>query len=83
MSQTSGGSCERFFAEVSKPVDLEAGPLICKDEPDVGRIVEAAAEQGIEIPAPWQGVVERELERLRVGRLPSYSPIGRKGPGDV
>jgi hypothetical protein len=28
-------------------------------------------------------VVERELERLRVGRLPSYLPIGRKGPGDV
>ena len=52
MSQTSGGSCERFFAEVSKPVDLEAGPLICKDEPDVGRIAKAAAEHGIEIPAP-------------------------------
>jgi hypothetical protein len=52
MSQTSGGSCERFFAKVGKPVDLEAGLLICKDQPDVGRILEAAAEHGIEIPAP-------------------------------
>jgi hypothetical protein len=49
----------------------------------VGRIAETAAEHGIEIPAPYQGLVERELERLRVGRLPSYSPLGRKGPGDV
>ena len=45
--------------------------------------MDAAAEHGIEIPAPWQGAVERELERLRVVRLPSYSPIWRKGPGDV
>jgi hypothetical protein len=52
MSQTSGGLYERFFVEVGKPVDLEAGALICEDQQDVGRIVETAAEDGIEIPAP-------------------------------
>jgi hypothetical protein len=31
---------------------LRRGPLICKDQPDVGRIAETAAELGIEIPAP-------------------------------
>ena len=31
---------------------MRLGALICKDEPDVGRIAEAAAERGIEIPAP-------------------------------
>ena len=36
MSQTSGGLYERFFEEVGKPVDLEAGALICKDQPDMG-----------------------------------------------
>ena len=52
MSQTSGGLYERFFEEVGKPVTLRRGALICKDQPDVGRIGEAAAEHGIEIPAP-------------------------------
>jgi hypothetical protein len=41
---------ERFFEEVGKPVDLEAGPLICEVQPDLGRIAEA--EHGIEIPVP-------------------------------
>jgi hypothetical protein len=50
MSQTSGGVYERFFEEVGKPVDLEAGPLICEAQPDLGRIAEA--EHGIEIPVP-------------------------------
>ena len=52
MSQTSGGLYERFFEEVGKPVDRKAGPLVCKDQPDVGRIAETAAEHGIEIAAP-------------------------------
>ena len=52
MSQTSGSLYERFFEEVGKPVDLEAGALICNDQPDVGTIAETAAEHGIEIPAP-------------------------------
>jgi hypothetical protein len=43
---------ERFFEEVGKPVDLEAGPLICEAQPDLGRIAEAEAEHGIEIPVP-------------------------------
>ena len=52
LSQTPGGLYERFFEEVGKPVDLEAGPLICKDQPEVGRIAEPAAEHGIEMPVP-------------------------------
>ena len=52
LSQTPGGLYERFFEEVGKPVDLEAGPLICKDQPDAGRIAELAAEHGIEVPVP-------------------------------
>jgi hypothetical protein len=43
---------ERFFEEVGEHVDLEVAPLSCKDQPDVERFVEAAAEYGIEIPAP-------------------------------
>ena len=52
VSQASGGLYERFFEGVGKPVDLEAGPLICETQPNLGRIAEAAAEHGIEIPVP-------------------------------
>ena len=34
------------------PVDGDARLLVFGDHPDVGRIVEVAAEHGIEIPAP-------------------------------
>ena len=44
-TQTPGGLYEHFFEEVG-----EAGPLAFEDQPDVGRIVEVAAEHGIEIP---------------------------------
>ncbi len=50
MSQTTGGLYERFFEAMGKAVDGEAGPLVFKGRPDVGRIVEVAAEYGIEIP---------------------------------
>ena len=50
VTQTPGGLYERFFEEVGKAVDSEAGPLVFEDQPDVGRIVEMAAEHGIEIP---------------------------------
>ena len=52
VSQTPGGLYERFFEEVGKPVDGEAGPFVCAHQPDVGRVVEVAAEYGIEIPVP-------------------------------
>jgi quercetin dioxygenase-like cupin family protein len=52
MSQTPGGLYERFFEEVGKPMDGEAGLLSFEDQPDVERIVEIAAECGIEIPEP-------------------------------
>ena len=52
VSQTPGGLYEHFFEEVGKAVDDEAGPLVFEDQPDVGRIVEVAAEYGIEIPFP-------------------------------
>jgi quercetin dioxygenase-like cupin family protein len=52
MSQTPGGLYERFFEEVGKPMDGEAGLLSFEDQPYVERIVEIAAECGIEIPEP-------------------------------
>ena len=50
VAQTPGGLYERFFEEVGKPVYGEAGSLIFENQPDVRRIVEIAAEHGIEIP---------------------------------
>jgi mannose-6-phosphate isomerase-like protein (cupin superfamily) len=52
VTQTPGGLYERFFEEVGKPVVGGAGPLVFEDLPDMRRIVEAAAEYGIEIPLP-------------------------------
>ncbi len=52
VTQTPGGLYERFFEEVGKPVDDEAGPLVFEDQPDGGRTVEVAAEYGIEITKP-------------------------------
>jgi hypothetical protein len=52
VTQTPGGLYARFFEEVGKPVDKEAGPLAFEDQPEVGRIVEVAADNGIEIPVP-------------------------------
>jgi hypothetical protein len=50
---TPRGLYELFFEKVGKKaVDGEAGPLVVKEQPDVGRIVEVAAEYGIEIPPP-------------------------------
>ncbi len=50
VSQTPGGSHERFFEEVGKPVKGEVGPFVFKDQPEMRRIVEVAANYGIEIP---------------------------------
>lgn len=52
VSQTPGGLYEHFFEEVGKPVDGDGRPLVFEEQPDVGRIVEVAAEHGIEIPVP-------------------------------
>jgi hypothetical protein len=52
VTQTPGGLYERFFEEVGKPVDSEAGPLVFEKQQDMGRIVKVAAEYGIEIPPP-------------------------------
>lgn len=49
--QTPGGLYELFFEEVGKKaVDGEAGPHVFRDQPEAGRIVEIAAQYGIEIP---------------------------------
>ncbi|MDQ3911124.1 MAG: hypothetical protein M3305_05010 [Actinomycetota bacterium] len=88
MSQTTGGLYERFFEAMGKAVDGEAGPLVFKGRPDVGRIVEVAAEHGIDIPMPiaecsraWArpGVDDR----TRISRLHSYFPVEREGACDV
>ena len=52
MSQTPGGLYERFFEAVGKAVDDDGGPFVFAHQPDVGRVVEVAAEYGIEIPVP-------------------------------
>ena len=54
VTQTPGGLYERFFEEVGKPLDGDdAGPLVSEYQPDLGRrVVEVAAEHGIEIPSP-------------------------------
>ncbi len=52
VTQTPGGLYERFFEEVGKAVDGEAGPLAFEDQPDVGRIVTIGVQYGIEIPPP-------------------------------
>lgn len=50
---TPGGLYQLFFEKVGKKaVDGEAGPLVVKEQPNMGRIVEVAAEYGIEIPPP-------------------------------
>ncbi len=46
---------ELFLEKVGKAVDGEAGPLVVKEQPDVGRIVEVADECGIEMPPPIAG----------------------------
>ena len=58
VSQTPGGLYEHFFEEVGKPAGGEEGPLAFEEQPEVGRVREVAAEQGIEISPPiaqWEG----------------------------
>jgi mannose-6-phosphate isomerase-like protein (cupin superfamily) len=55
VTQTPGGLYEHFFEEVGKAADGNAGPLVFEEQPDVERIVEVAAEHGIEIPPPIAG----------------------------
>jgi quercetin dioxygenase-like cupin family protein len=53
VSQTPGGSHERFFEEIGEPaLDGEAGLLSLEDQPDVASIAAIAAKYGIEIPVP-------------------------------
>ena len=52
VTQTPGGLYERFFEEVGKAVDDEAGSLVFEDHPEVGRIVEVASKYGIEVLVP-------------------------------
>lgn len=52
LTQTPGGSYERFFEAVGKPAEHEGRPLASESQPDMRRIVQIAAEHGIEIPVP-------------------------------
>ena len=52
ITQTPGGLYEHFFEEVGKAVDGEAGPLVFEEQQDMRRIVQVAAEHGIEIRPP-------------------------------
>ena len=61
MSQTPGGLYEHFFEQVGKKaVDGEVRPLVFEDHQDMRRIVEVAAEHGIEIPVPIVGCSQCE-----------------------
>ena len=50
VSQTPGGLYEHFFEAVGKPLYGDGRPLVFEDHPNMRRIVEVAAEHGIEIP---------------------------------
>jgi mannose-6-phosphate isomerase-like protein (cupin superfamily) len=52
VTQTPGGLYERFFEEVGRPVEGEAGPRFFEKQPDAESIVAAAAKYGIEISPP-------------------------------
>ena len=49
VSQTPGGSHERFFEELSQ---TPVAPAVSGDPPDVERVAAIAAKYGIEIPSP-------------------------------
>jgi hypothetical protein len=50
VNQTRGGLYERFFEEVGRRVDGNAGPFVFEDQPALEETVEVAAAYGIEIP---------------------------------
>ena len=52
LTQTPGGLYERFFEEVGRPMEGEAGPRLFEEQPDVESIVATAAKYGIEIAPP-------------------------------
>jgi hypothetical protein len=52
VTQTPGGLYERFFEEVGTPSGSANRSLAFEDQPGAGRIIEIAAEHGIEIPLP-------------------------------
>ncbi len=52
VSQTPGGSHERFFEEVGNPAGGKAGSHFLENQPDVADIVAIAAKYGIEILVP-------------------------------
>ena len=53
ITQTPGGLYEHFFEEVGKAVNGEVRPPVFEGQQDMRRIVEVAAEYGIEIPSPF------------------------------
>ena len=54
VTQTPGGLFERFFGEVGEPAVGEGGPTAFGErQPEAGKVVEIAAEHGIEISAPF------------------------------
>jgi oxalate decarboxylase/phosphoglucose isomerase-like protein (cupin superfamily) len=49
VSQTPGGTHERFFEELSQTPDA---PAVSEDPPEIERVAAIAAKYGIEIPSP-------------------------------
>jgi mannose-6-phosphate isomerase-like protein (cupin superfamily) len=52
LSQTPGGSHERFFEEIGKPAADEPGSQFLEGEPEMAKLAAVAARHGIEIPPP-------------------------------
>jgi quercetin dioxygenase-like cupin family protein len=52
LSQTPGGSHERFFEEIGEPAMDDSRPPVQADQQHIEKIMVIAAEYGIEIPPP-------------------------------
>ena len=52
VTQTPGDLYERFFEEVGRPVEGEAGPLDFEEQADIESIAATATKYGIEIAPP-------------------------------
>jgi hypothetical protein len=50
VTRTPGALYEHFFEEAGNLTGAEDGPFTFENQPEVGRILEIAAEHGIEIP---------------------------------
>jgi mannose-6-phosphate isomerase-like protein (cupin superfamily) len=63
VSQTPGGSHERFFEEIGEETKDGSTPPGSEDPPDMESIAKIAAEYGIEMPLPGRSYNRQERSR--------------------